>query len=227
MIKKDIKILIIEDEALIAKAIKSDLKKMGYNLIDIAISYNKAMYKIRTRKPNLILLDINLKDVYTGVDIANEKEVLNKIPIIYLTGCKDEEVIEDVIATNPKAYISKPIKYNELKIAISIALISYKKSDIVDIGHNFIYDFKNRNLFLNKKPIKLSKNEKILLERLIKAKGKAVSYIDLEFEIWAYETKSDNALRALIRNLRKKLNFKMIENILSFGYKLNLLEKEM
>jgi len=77
-----IKILIVEDESLLAIGIKTKLVKMGYKMVDIAINYEKAMLNIKEETPDLILLDVDLKGTFTGIDIANTKEVFNKIPII-------------------------------------------------------------------------------------------------------------------------------------------------
>lgn len=223
--KDNIKILIVEDEALAAKAIETQLTQMGYKIIFIAINYTKAMKIIKQKRPDLILLDIDLKDSYTGIDIANEKEVLNRIPIIYTTSHTDHKTLKELIATKPKSYLSKPIKYEDLKVAISLALIpkDYKNS-LVNIGDDFTYSLKDQTLLKHQELVKLSKNEKILLERLIQAKSNFVSSKELEFSIWAYETKSENSLRTLVRSLRKKLKPDLIINKISFGYKLLLIE---
>jgi len=220
--RANIRILIVEDEVLTAKSMESEIRKMGYDTINIAISYTKAMQSIKSQTPDLILLDIKLKGKYTGIDIANEKEVLNKIPIIYLTGCTESKTINNLLATNPKSYLSKPIKYKDLQVAIALAL-EYKKES-VEIGYGFSYDLKNRNLFRKQKPIKLSPNEKLLLEKLIKEKGEFVPSNILEFAIWGNEVKSDSSLRTLVGNLRKKLKaeVEMIKTIPYFGYKLIL-----
>jgi len=221
--KSKAKILIVEDNAITAKGIQTQIKNIGYNSIDIATTYNKAMSKIKKNRPDLILLDINLKGEYNGIDIANEKEVLNKIPIIYITG-DDEIQTEDLIETNPKAYISKPIKDRDrdLKVAISLALMSDNRDKIVQIGYGFSFDCINKVLMYQNRLIKISKNEKLLLERLIEGIGEVVYFSELEIYIWGYESKTEGSLRTLVWNLKKKLNPNMIENIKSFGYKLNL-----
>jgi len=223
--KSDIRILIVEDEAITAKGIESQIRKMGYRDIDIAISYNKAIRSIKENRPDLILLDINLKSSYSGIDIANTEEVLNQIPIIYLTGCTtDSQMVKDLVATNPIAFIPKPIKDmdKDLQEAISLALAEDEKSGIVEIGEDYSYDFETEKLFYKREFIKLSKNERLLLERLIMGKGEVVEAEKLEFEIWEYEVRAKSSLRTLVGSLRKKLNPKMIVNIPFFGYKLNI-----
>jgi len=221
--KDKIKVLIVEDEALTAKSIASQLMKMGYTMPSMAISYEKAMTKIKKESFDLILLDVDLKHGQTGMDVANEKEVLNRIPIIYITGHKDSETLEEIMLTNPKSYLSKPLRYEELNVAVSLALASkVKRRKVIDMGYNFTYDLENQNLFCKKELVKLSKNEKLLLERLLNASNEAVSIKELEFSIWGYESKSENSLRTLVGSLRKKLESSMIVTQRHFGYRLIL-----
>jgi len=224
--KDKIKILIVEDEVLTAKSIASQLMKMGYKMPSIAKSHDKAMSKIKKETFDLILLDVDLKHEQTGMDVANEKEVLNRIPIIYITGYKDSETLEEIMLTNPKSYLSKPLRYEELNVAVSLALASkLKMKKVVEMGHNFSYDLENQNLFCKKELVKLSKNEKLLLERLMDGNGEAISIKELEFSIWGYESKSENSLRTLVGSLRKKLNPSMIVTQRYFGYRLILPKK--
>ncbi|MGV6831970.1 MAG: response regulator [bacterium] len=217
----NIKILIVEDQIFIAKIIETHLIQMGYKSIFIAKNYHKAMKIIKQKTPDLILLDIHLKDSYTGIDIANEKEVLNRIPFIYLTTSTDQQTLEELIDTKPSAYLSQPIKYQDLKVAISLALIpKYYENSLVNIGNDFTYNLNNKMLLKNGNIVQLSTNEQLLLDKLIQAKSSFVSSEELSFTIWAYEPKSESALRTLIGSLRKKLEFKLIKNKPSLGYKL-------
>lgn len=216
-----IKILIVEDTAITAKGIKSQLLKMGYERIDIAINYEKAMRNIQVEIPDLILLDVDLNSTHTGIDLANEKEVFNKVPIIYITSFKDAQTLEDIMLTNPKNYLAKPLRYEELEVAVTLAL-KEKMIKTVDLGHEFNYDFEKGELFKNKVLVHLTKKEKLLLESLIRRKGEYVSPKILELEIWEDGTKSESSLRTLVANLRKKLKPEMIVTQASLGYKLIL-----
>lgn len=220
--RESIRVLIVENEVITAQALESQIEKMGYSSIDIAITYTRAMKFIKSEAPDLILLDIDLKGKYSGIDIATEKEVFNKIPVIYLTALTDRETITKILATNPKSYISKPIRYEDLEIAISLAL--GHKTGLVDIGYGFSYDLGNRDLFVDKTMIRLSQKEKSLLEALLERQGEIIQCKELELKIWGSAIKSESSLRTLVRSLRKKLNPKMILNSVSFGYKLDISE---
>jgi len=224
--KSNATILIVDDDAQIAKQIESQIRKMGYKNIIIAVSYHRAMRSIKDKIPDLILLDINLESDYNGIDLANEKEVLNKIPIIYITGGIDSQKKKDLMGTSPKIFLLKPIKVEELEINMALAL-GHKKG-VIDIGYDLSYDLENSLLFYKNKYIKLSKNEKLLIEILIEAKGKSVPTEILKSEVWGDKIMSKNSLIMLVGSLRKKLGVKeMIVHISSLGYKLPLPKDEI
>ena len=217
---KEIRILIVEDEAITAKAIESELNKMGYSEIYIAITYEKALKHIKAYLFDLILLDINLKSKNSGITLAQHKEVFEKVPVIFITSANDEKTIQDVLATNPKSYLLKPLRYAELKFSIDLVLKD--KKNIVNLGYNFSYDLEHRSLFHNQKVIKLSPNQKLLLERLLNEKGDFVYASVLEDSIWGDKIVPESSLRTLILGLRKKLNSEMIVTISGLGYKIEL-----
>lgn len=222
--KSDIKILIVEDNILTAKKIERKLKEMDYSNIDIAMSYREAMRSIKEERPDLILLDLHLKDGYTGIDIAYEEEVLNKIAIIYITGKRDSKTLESLRATKPKSYLSKPIREEELEFHVSSALEAIDKRRLINLGFNFSYDLEERVVLKNKQPHtpKLTPKEKLLLEELIKTKEVMISPELLTSKLWTDKVPSDNALRMLVSSLRNKLEFEIIINEPYIGYKLNI-----
>jgi DNA-binding response OmpR family regulator len=220
--RNNAKILIVEDEALTADAIKSQIAKMGYHSVDIATTYSEALSCIENQALDLILLDIDLKSEFTGIDIAKERSVLNKIAVIYLTAYRDSATRRELIATNPKGYLTKPLRYEEMEVAIALALSH--KNGIIDIGQHFSYDLKNENLCHHNKLIKLSQNERLLLEKLIEGRGEPIPLNLLEFAVWGNEVVSPSSLRTLVGKLRKKLNSDMIVTVSFFGYKLLVAE---
>lgn len=117
------KILIVEDEILIADNIKRFLVQQGYDVVGIAISYDEATFLIETEHPDIILLDIRLNGEKSGIDIAtylNHKSI--KIPFVFLTSQMDSKNIEDAKKTFPSGYLSKPIQHESLKATIEITL---------------------------------------------------------------------------------------------------------
>jgi DNA-binding response OmpR family regulator len=221
--KRNVKILIVEDDIFIAEDIESQVMEIGYENIMIATTYDEAMKSIRNEIPDLILLDIDLQSEKTGIDIANDDRVFNQIPVIYLTDYTDSRIQESMRETNPITCLSKPFKYEDLRYTVN-SVLSLKVGTI-NLGHEFSYDLENQNLFLKKQFIRLTSKERDLLERLIESKGNPVESRVLELTIWDKKI-AGNALRNLVTNLRKKLNDKdnkrIIVTVPSFGYKLPL-----
>lgn len=118
----EVKILIVEDEGIVAEDIKDSLEAVGYAVTDIADSGKQAIEIAAETQPNLVLMDMRLKGKMDGVEAA--KHIWNRfnIPIIYLTANSDTSTLERAKATNPFGYITKPFRERDLHTAIEIAL---------------------------------------------------------------------------------------------------------
>lgn len=117
------KILIVEDEILIADNLSRYLSKKGHNVIGIAISYEEAVELYNTHKPDVALLDIRLNGERSGIDFAHYiKSQPNPCPFIFLTSQIDAENIEKAKKTFPAGYLSKPIQKESLYTTIEIAM---------------------------------------------------------------------------------------------------------
>jgi len=218
-------ILIVEDEAIVALDIKRSILKMGFSVTDMVTNYTKALISIEEKKPNIILLDINLRKSKSGIELAKELKRVSNIPFIYLTAFSDDRTIEKAIQTNPIGYLVKPFKEEDLKSVLQLGIYKIQTQEEIEdkltpLGEGFLYDKSNHNLFFKKHPIKLSQKEKILLEILIAAKGDIVPFSILETHIWEAQSISESALRTLLYRLRGKLEYKLIETVPSFGIKL-------
>lgn len=223
-----IKVLIVEDESIVALDIKKALLKLDFEVTQIVSNHIDAIKSVKNKKPTIILMDINLKNSKDGIETAKEIQKIENIPIIYLTAYSDENTIERAIKTNPISYLLKPFKREELKSTILLGLYKINESNQINInngtkalGFNYYYDLKNETLFYNTIPIRLSQNEKKLLNILIEARGGIISFSNLEYTIWPDAPVSNSALRTLIYRLRSKLEYKLIETIPSIGCKLS------
>jgi len=116
------KILVVEDELLIAESIKSKLESRDYQVIEIVQSGEKALETIEKIKPDLVLMDIKLAGDIDGITTAELIKHKFKIPIIYLTSYSDDEVIKRLKTTNPYGCVLKPFKESDLYTTIEIAL---------------------------------------------------------------------------------------------------------
>jgi light-regulated signal transduction histidine kinase (bacteriophytochrome) len=120
------KILVVEDETVIAMELGLQLKKMGYDVVGRAGSGVGAIEKATELRPDLILMDIVMPGEMDGIDAS--KRIISKqnIPIIFLTAYADEKYITRAREVGPFGYLVKPYEDRELRAAIEVAL--YKKS---------------------------------------------------------------------------------------------------
>ncbi|MCP1661629.1 MAG: PAS domain S-box protein [Methanocalculus sp. MSAO_Arc1] len=115
-------ILIVEDEAVTAMAIQKSLTNLGYSVCGIAPTAEQAVNKARELDPDLILMDIKLAGKKTGIHAAAEINRHKNIPIVYLTAFSDDRIINAAKTTEPFGYILKPVREQELRTTIEMAL---------------------------------------------------------------------------------------------------------
>lgn len=128
-----IKILIVEDEAIIAKNIESKLTKAGYEVVDTVFTGNDAIKSALEKNPDIILLDIKLKGEIGGIEAAERIKQQKDIPVIFLTSYTDEDTFEKAKLTEPAAYLSKPFNLDELNRIIQLTLFNHKiKKELVE-----------------------------------------------------------------------------------------------
>lgn len=120
------KILLVEDEVIIAEDVKKVLLKEGYFVCGIASSGDVAIRKVHEYYPDLILMDIILKGNMDGIETSRKIQEQFDIPIIYLTAFSDKETIDRAKLTNPMGYLVKPINRRDLCIAIEITLYKHR-----------------------------------------------------------------------------------------------------
>ena len=118
-------IMIVEDEAIIAKDIKDTLLHFGYDVTKIAYSAQDAITQTPLCKPDLLIIDIMLNGDMDGIQLASKIQANHDIPIIYLTAYADEEMLKRAKITEPYGYIIKPLEDRELRTTVEIALYKY------------------------------------------------------------------------------------------------------
>ncbi len=121
------RILIVEDEVLIADNISRFLTRKGYQITGSAISYAEASSFYQAQKPDLALLDIRLNGTKTGIDFAHYlQQQARPIPFLFLTSQSDHRNIEAAKKTFPAGYLAKPIQKESLFASVEIALHRYQ-----------------------------------------------------------------------------------------------------
>jgi DNA-binding LytR/AlgR family response regulator len=123
-----IKILVVEDEMLIGAKISMLLTNLGYEVTGILPRGEDALVQVEENKPDIIILDINLKGEIDGIETATILQRKN-IPVIYLTANADEATFNRAKLTRPTAFISKPFKQLDLQRAIELTIIQLAETD--------------------------------------------------------------------------------------------------
>ncbi|MEA5582558.1 ATP-binding protein [Nodularia harveyana UHCC-0300] len=123
---KTVRVLVVEDEYILAMNLQESLETLGYTVVNIADSAEDAITQANELRPNLILMDIRLRGEKDGIYAAEQIWHDLEIPVIYVTGHSDKSTVERATLTSPFGYILKPIKEQELYVAIQTALNRYE-----------------------------------------------------------------------------------------------------
>ena len=123
-----IKILVVEDEIIIADNICNTLENLGYQALEPAMNYSEAIELIETKNPDMAILDIQLSGSKTGIDLANKIKNTYDFPFIFLTSNADKITVNEAKKLAPPAYLIKPFTKDELYAAIEITLHNYSET---------------------------------------------------------------------------------------------------
>lgn len=116
------KILIVEDQRIVAKDLEVRLQKLGYEVVDAVITGAAAIESARLHKPDLILMDILIEGDIDGIETANIILAENPIPVIYLTAQADDQTFKRATKSAPYGYILKPFQQREIEVTIETVL---------------------------------------------------------------------------------------------------------
>ena len=129
------RIMLVEDEKVVAADIEECVKGLGYHVVGSAASGTEALRLAVKTKPDLALMDIKLKGPLDGVDVAGALYEQLRIPVVYLTAHADSEILERAKKTAPAGYVLKPFDDRTLHTAIEIALDRFRReSNLVNWG---------------------------------------------------------------------------------------------
>lgn len=119
-------LLVVEDEVLVARDIKSRLTRMGYEVLGTASKGSEAIEKALSLRPDLILMDIHLQDDIDGVDAAITIRESYDVPVIFCTAYSNQETLNRAKVSTPYGYVLKPFDNRELEINIEIAFYKHR-----------------------------------------------------------------------------------------------------
>ncbi|MBL7885304.1 MAG: response regulator [Flavobacterium sp.] len=190
-----VKILIVEDELIIAEDVKNMLIHMEYDVIDVAMDYDEAITILEDKKPDLILLDVNLNSHKDGIDLAELINEKYKIPFIFTTSYSDSLTLNRAKNTHPINYLVKPFKKEQLFSTIEMALYSLSQENgATTSAENDALIIKDA-LFIKDK----FKYTKLNISDILWIKSDG-NYLEIQ------TTKKEELIRATLTNFIERLN---------------------
>jgi two-component system, OmpR family, KDP operon response regulator KdpE len=202
-------VCVIEDEVGIRRFLRVSLEQEGYRLVE-AQTGRQALVIIKSRPPDIIILDLGLPDI-DGIEIIDSVRSWSKLPIIVLSARnKDLDKIE-ALDRGADDYLTKPFSVSELHARLRVALrhsalVSSPDSQEVFEEDNLRVELQNRRVFVAEQEIHLTPIEYRLLETLVANAGRVLTHRYLREQVWGpYRSGGIEHLRVHIRNLRQKI----------------------
>lgn len=221
---KNIKILYVDDEEFIRENAVEYLNRYFEEVYE-AKDGLEALEMIDRFKPHIIITDIKMPNL-NGIDLAKKiRQSDKRTQIIIATAHTDTDFLITAVELQLVKYMVKPILETNLISVLKqcVQTIKEDNSNIKKLSTNAFFDIFNKTLLVENKIKKLTKNELLFLELLCINSNRAVTYEELQTYIWYDDYMSGDAIRSLVRALRRKLPENAIENLSGIGYKINLL----
>lgn len=115
------KILIVEDELLVAESIAAILENEGYTIVGIAASGPEAVELFKSTAPQLVISDIRIAGMESGIDLMPRLRAIKPVHFLYLTAFADDKTVHKAAKTQPLAFIVKPFTEKQLTAAVAVA----------------------------------------------------------------------------------------------------------
>jgi DNA-binding response OmpR family regulator len=221
--QKHISVLIVEDELIAAENLKEFLIENGYEVLGITDKGSDAITQAKLLQPDIIFMDIMLKDGLSGSEAAVHISNFCKAKIIFLTAYIQDEMVDYASQAQAAAYLIKP--YNKAQILATLRLVLHKKEITsadrcsIQLINNYTFNTEESQLYHNEKLIKLGPKARHLFSLLCQTPDNIISNKQICMHIWNKEV-DDSVLRALIYRIRTLLDETLIENVSGMGYKI-------
>ncbi|RXJ68465.1 DNA-binding response regulator [Halarcobacter ebronensis] len=217
---KNLKILYIDDEDFIRENAVEYLGFYCDNVIE-AKDGLEGFEKYKLHIPDIIITDIKMPKLNGLEMIRKIRNDDKKTKIILATAFLETSYLLEAVELGLVKYLLKPLTANKLLPVLKSCIEDMiDNKNIFKFSNNFIFDTYNKTLFKDKEPIVLTKKELLFLELLINNNKRAVKYSELNNYVWK-GLMTEDALRTIVKELRKKISKESIINISGIGYKLN------
>lgn len=211
-----LKIMIVEDDAALAREICLYLEKWQYEA-SAAEEFGDVIQEFIKKRPQLVLMDINLP-FHDGFYWCSQLRQISKVPVIYISSRDDDRDKIMAIAQGGDDYVEKPLRMELLKAKIEALLrrtYEYKVRERIFLTEGLCFDSASQSLYHADKEIDLTKSERRLFSRLVESRPDVVTRDELMLELWdTDEYVTDAALTTIISRLRTKLKSEYGEDVI-------------
>ena len=212
------KVLCVEDEACILNNIMESLELFFGKVVGVKDGI-EALDEAMSNLYDVIMLDISIPHI-DGLDVVKKiREFDKKIPIIILSAHTEQEYLWRAVELKITRYLVKPYDKDTLIKAledVAFELVGHKP--IFPVTPQCVYDFCKKTVVHNDTITHLSKSESRLLEYFLKRPNQTVTYEQLFDYMWEFEQPSKEALKSIVKELRKKVDNNFIKNLYGVGY---------
>lgn len=210
------KLLIVEDDSVIAKSIKNHMESWGYEAVCITDFENVKKIFIQ-EQPHLVLMDISLP-FYNGFHWCDEIRKISKVPVIFLSSASDNMNIVMAMNMGGDDFIAKPFDLNVLQAKVQAMLrrtYDFSAESSLMEHRGMVFDCGSGIITYEGKRVELTKNEMRILQELLESKGKIVTRDRLMERLWESDSFiDDNTLTVNVARLRKKLEEVGMEDVI-------------
>ncbi|AXH08505.1 hypothetical protein CP960_10070 [Malaciobacter halophilus] len=221
-ILKDINVLLVEDEEDLRFILHRSIYKYVNSIIE-AKDGTEGLEKFLSNDIDLVLSDINMQRMSGLKMLKKIREYNSLVPVIFLTAYDTDENILEAISLSNSYLLKKPFEKKQLLTTIQMVIGQQRSSEeFIELQNGFTYSLTNKELYLNKQLVSLTKIEKRLLDILIHNKEHIVTFEMIDNYVWQEKGATQETIRAFIKKLRKKTYPELIENVQGMGYLLKI-----
>lgn len=220
-------LLIVEDELITARYLKSIITKMGIDVPGMYDSGEALLTALETERPQIIMMDINIKGKMDGLELTSIIAKQYEIPVIFITAYCDNDTLSRAIKLSPYGYVVKPFTEIDIQIAIKLAHQRYLdahpngaelQQKKVQLTMHCWYNHDTSTLRSHDQDLYLNAKQNQLLRLLIKYKNLSVSQETIEQSLWPEKPPSSSTVRTLVYSIRKLAPGIIIETHSKIGY---------
>lgn len=204
------KIVIVEDDALIAYQIQECVETLGHEVLGYYDDAESALESINKIKPDLVFMDIELNGAVDGIQCAGTLKYKYDVPFIFITSHDETEIIHEATQLTPLNFIPKPFTDKNIEAALALASIRLKEQSpvsdsLINTLGTYTFNFEYNVLKHQEQVVKLSPNEVKLVSLLFRNLGNTVSHEEIQHYIWSDKAISSAAFRKLISRTNEVL----------------------